>query len=73
MPCPICQSTNRPNAQFCATCGAPLQLQNKYRIVRLLGRGGYSAVYEAEHVRLGGARYAIKELFHESRLTPAQW
>ncbi len=72
MPCYQCKHANRDTAQFCANCGAPLQLQNKYRILRLLGRGGYSSVYEAEHTRLGGARYAIKELFHESHLTPAQ-
>ena len=72
MICSSCHHANRPQAQFCAKCGAPLHLQNKYRIVRLLGRGGYSAVYEAEHLGLGGARFAIKELLPETNATPAQ-
>jgi len=71
MACYACGQTNRPNAHFCAQCAAPLQLQDKYRIVRLLGRGGYGAVYEAEHHQLG-AHFAIKELFYESYLAPAQ-
>ncbi len=72
MNCPICHRPNRAHAHFCAYCGAPLHLQNKYRITRLLGRGGYSAVYEAEHSGLGNARFAIKELFHEANATLAQ-
>lgn len=70
--CPTCQHHNRPTAHFCAQCGAPLQLQDKYRIVGLLGRGGFSAVYEAEHLGLDGARYAIKELFPDAGSSPAQ-
>ncbi len=70
--CPACSAANRALAQFCAQCGAPLQLQNKYRIIKLLGRGAYGAVYEAQHLRLGGARFAIKELFPETNATPTQ-
>ena len=44
MTCPSCQHVNRPNAHFCANCRAPLLLQDKYRVTRLLGRGGYGAV-----------------------------
>lgn len=36
----------------------------KYRICRLIGRGGASCVYLAEDVRLG-ARWAVKEVFPE--------
>lgn len=72
MNCPICQYPNRPAARFCASCRTPLILQGKYRITRLLGRGGYGAVFEAEHVGLGGAKYAIKELLPDPNGTPQQ-
>ena len=36
-----------------------LALDNKYRIVRVIGRGGMGVVYEAEHTTLG-KRVAIK-------------
>jgi len=72
MNCSICGHPNRPTARFCANCRAPLILQNKYRIARLLGRGGYGAVYQAEHTGLGGALYAIKELYPDPTATPEQ-
>lgn len=70
-PCPSCQHPNRPNAQFCATCGVPLLLQNKYQIVRLLGQGGFGTVYEAQHAELG-VQFAIKEFIPPSGMTPPQ-
>lgn len=36
-------------------------LQGTYRILGLLGQGGMGAVYIAEHTRLVGRRFAIKE------------
>src|SRR5262249_32320469 len=44
-------------------------LQDTYRIVRQIGRGGMGAVYEATHARLAG-RYAVKVLKPETALTP---
>ncbi len=41
-------------------------IQNRYRIIRLLGTGGFARVYLAEDQRLG-RRVAVKEL-HSSRL-----
>ena len=72
MICPSCQHVNRPNAHFCANCRTPLLLQNKYRIVRLLGRGGYGAVYYAEQFNLRNAPCAVKELLPAPNATPQQ-
>jgi serine/threonine-protein kinase len=71
MNCPNCQSSNRAGAHFCANCRAPLFLQNKYRTVRLLGRGGYGAVYLADQINLG-VPYAVKELLPDANAAPEE-
>lgn len=72
MNCSVCSYPNRPTAHFCSHCAAPLTLQNKYHITRLLGRGGFAPVYLAEHLKLVGVYYAIKELVPVAGATLAE-
>jgi serine/threonine protein kinase len=40
-------------------------LANTYSVVRILGEGGMGRVYEAQHTRIAGKRYALKALHPE--------
>ncbi|GEM_PF-1908020 len=70
--CPQCDQLLRDLSVFCPNCGAPLRyingvvqsqlLANRYRVVKLIARGGMGAVYRAEDTRLGNAPVALKEM-----------
>src|SRR5215475_3449958 len=42
-------------------------LQGRYRIIRLLARGGMGAVYEAQAVHLGNTPVAVKQTFYNEQ------
>src|SRR5262245_55407714 len=74
MTCPICTAQLRDDARFCPSCGANVIhattgqlaagriLSGRYRVVRLIARGGMGAVYLAADIRLDGAQVAVKEM-----------
>jgi serine/threonine protein kinase len=45
-------------------------LHDTYRLVRKLAQGGMGELYEAEHARLAGKRYAVKLLLQEAAELP---
>lgn len=73
--CPSCGALVEESWLTCAACGGPLAapaelpggalVGGRYRIVRVLGRGGFGITYEAFDPRLE-RRVAIKELFPDS-------
>lgn len=71
--CPQCNSEIVTEKKYCAECGFNLSgatgqlspdtlLDNRYLIVKVLGRGGMGAVYQAKDRRLNNAYVAIKEM-----------
>ncbi len=74
-----CGSTNPDTAQHCTQCGRPLNyalqlldpgsMVNGYRVVRLIGHGGFGAVYEARNPEPDPPTIALKETFNPDSIT----
>lgn len=67
--CYSCQTSirNEATVKFCPQCGSPLILQGKYRLLRILGRGGFGIVFEAVDMGLE-RQLAIKKIMANDSL-----
>lgn len=61
------QHANKASNRFCSQCGETLplpvgeMLENRYRIVRLLGHGGFGRTYLAEDIKESNQKCVLKE------------
>ncbi|NJK51899.1 MAG: hypothetical protein HC936_02175 [Leptolyngbyaceae cyanobacterium SU_3_3] len=69
---PKCQQPeNKPDAQKCLSCRWPLQLNDRYRAVRLIGQGGFGRTLLAvDESQLSRPYCVVKQFFRSSRATP---
>ncbi len=76
--CPECSHNNHDQNLICIQCGSELRnllakhtvLDNRYRITKVLGCGGFGAVYLADDNRITGLKVAIKENRPDPRANP---
>jgi WD40 repeat protein len=60
---PVCpQPQNTGSQLFCQSCGSELLLEGRYRVIGLLGGGGFGKTYEL--VARDGTRKVLKVLLH---------
>src|SRR5215213_2183370 len=59
--CCHCNASIQLNINICPACGKLLIIDNQYRLVRIVGRGGFGIVFEAVNIKRQ-SRCAIKQV-----------
>ncbi|HIE29768.1 TPA: choice-of-anchor D domain-containing protein [Candidatus Poribacteria bacterium] len=78
--CPKCSHDNNDTAKFCNMCRTELMgllgkdeiLHSRYRATKVLGYGGFGAVYLAEDTQQNNAFCAVKEMFDNPNWTATE-
>jgi serine/threonine-protein kinase len=78
--CPECSHDNPAAAKFCNMCGKELMvllgkgeiLHSRYRATKVLGYGGFGAVYLAEDIQKNNAFCAVKSMFDNPNWTATE-
>ena len=69
--CKVCGQANPPGELFCVRCGNPiieglLIIENRYKLIKKIGVGGFGKTYLAEDLQLFGKKVVIKEFSMKS-------
>ncbi|MGK7874239.1 MAG: pentapeptide repeat-containing protein [Xenococcaceae cyanobacterium] len=62
---------NPPDAEICNACGSKLLLHNRYRVITILGKGGFGATFLAIDIILPGKPRCVVKQLRPSTNTPS--
>ncbi len=67
---PDCLKSNPPQTKFCQSCGEKLVLAERYRPLKIIGKGGFSITFPAvDEYKLSKPFCLIKQFFPQAQGT----